>query len=634
MALDLEGNIHVVWVEFNDTASYLRYIMKPRGSSGFNPPVEVDLPVRMKYNATAPKIRVDKERTVHVVWGGITEGIHPYEVFYARLVKNGKKFTYPIILTSEMQDFRCRYPQIDIDSAMKIHVVFYCARNDYMDTITLYYTYSNDGVVFTQPIQLPYHNFYTLCSYSFKVSERNKDLIYFTWTDQDNKTSNYTLWFGKSSNGGKTFVAPRRLSTSADSHTPIIVAGMDGLLWIFYFNVTATGNRIEYIQSFDEGKTFTSPTAIVGISRCPSPPAKIPPFTSTFDVIESIEGNFLGIVWTEKKGTDCEIISKKILEMKTILVEKNKNGYSSYPRLRLWNDNVAHFIWFDDRTGNYQIYYKRYDTSPPIIQYTPIKKSYVKNNISIIANLSDNWGIQSATLHYKDYGSQDFSLVPFTLLQGSVFNGKWNATIPAPMRDTRILYYISVFDGVNIANTSINSIEIWSYAPSFFHIPISNASVNTTIVIQVVAWDDLEVKNVTLYFGLFNSSFSSLEMKLINGSHANGTWEGLLPPQNKKSIIQYRIEIDDGTNKNISKTYEIEIRDSQRPSPHGQSEIDWRPLLLFVITIFVILFLILILKRKKRMTKKGVELNKKDTQKALTSRQTRYTRNRKKRNAS
>jgi ATP-dependent Zn protease len=82
------------------------------------------------------------------------------------------------------------------------------------------------------------------------------------------------------------------------------------------------------------------------------------------------------------------------------------------------------------------------DNEPPVIEHTPIREAWEGDTITINANITDNVGVKSATLYYRQKGNVNWISVP---MQNSSIH--YSATIPSKdvVKGT-LEYYIEAED--------------------------------------------------------------------------------------------------------------------------------------------------------------------------------------------
>jgi len=114
--------------------------------------------------------------------------------------------------------------------------------------------------------------------------------------------------------------------------------------------------------------------------------------------------------------------------------------------------SVTYFIWANDtndneaRTAAYTITVSA-DTVAPTITHTAVTSAKAGDQITITATITDNVGVQSATLYYRKTGDASYSTVAM-----SASGDTYTAVIPASAVTTAgVQYYISATDGTNTA---------------------------------------------------------------------------------------------------------------------------------------------------------------------------------------
>jgi len=134
---------------------------------------------------------------------------------------------------------------------------------------------------------------------------------------------------------------------------------------------------------------------------------------------------------------------------------------------------MNYFIWAKDAVDNenatesYTIDVTG-DTEAPAISHDPVESATADKEITIEATITDNVGVQSATLYYRTEGD-----ATYTSATMSVSGDTYTATVPASAVTTDgVEYYISATDGVNEATspaanpeTSPHEIEVTEEAP-------------------------------------------------------------------------------------------------------------------------------------------------------------------------
>ncbi|MEE9116830.1 MAG: hypothetical protein V3U09_08040, partial [Thermoplasmata archaeon] len=113
---------------------------------------------------------------------------------------------------------------------------------------------------------------------------------------------------------------------------------------------------------------------------------------------------------------------------------------------------ITYFIWANDTNGNVARTVDNgitvsADVTPPTISHTAVKESTVDESVEITATITDDVGVESATLYYRKTGDTTFTSVTMDKSDDT-----YTATIPASaMTADGVEYYISATDGFNTA---------------------------------------------------------------------------------------------------------------------------------------------------------------------------------------
>ncbi|HKZ49207.1 MAG TPA: carboxypeptidase regulatory-like domain-containing protein [Thermoplasmata archaeon] len=92
------------------------------------------------------------------------------------------------------------------------------------------------------------------------------------------------------------------------------------------------------------------------------------------------------------------------------------------------------------------------DTNPPAIAHTPVSGAFVGDAVEVLATITDDLGVQSATIWYQDVGSPTWVESLMTLVPpGTALNGDWRGFIPAQTAAGTVDYYVQARDTVNNA---------------------------------------------------------------------------------------------------------------------------------------------------------------------------------------
>jgi len=218
----------------------------------------------------------------------------------------------------------------------------------------IYYKRSTDGgVSWEQDIRLTYDDH---DSYNTSIAASGS-IVNVVWTD--NRDGNTEIYYKRSIDGGISWEPDIRL-TNAPSSSNLPSIGASGshvhIIWDDYRDGSAS--EIYYKHSIDGGSSWGEDTRLTydaGNSMIPN---------------LSVSGSVVQIVWEDDRDGDYDIYYKRsedggINWGGDIRLSNNNLMRSQHPSLSV-SGSIVHVIWYDDRDGNFEVYYKRNPTGNPI----------------------------------------------------------------------------------------------------------------------------------------------------------------------------------------------------------------------------------------------------------------------------
>ena len=149
----------------------------------------------------------------------------------------------------------------------------------------------------------------------------------------------------------QTWTAPKRLTwTSGASKNPSIDVDTNDNIHIVWNDVTPGNSELYYCKSTNEGISWMTKrlTWNSGISETPA--------------IVTDSSNHIHLVWEDKTPGNAEIYYRKSTNGGTNWTTKRltwNSGESEFPKIAVDSSNHIHVVWYDDMTGNYEIYHKK-----------------------------------------------------------------------------------------------------------------------------------------------------------------------------------------------------------------------------------------------------------------------------------
>jgi len=176
-----------------------------------------------------------------------------FDVFFRRSVDQAASFEDAIKLdTSGANEF---YPDIQVDSAGTVHVVYYSTKIS-NNNREIYYTRSYDyGETWDAPVRLTDA---TNDSRIPKLAIGPGDSLHMAWHDDRTSNDDYNVYYKKSDNGGNTWSDDIMVAdTSTASEEVAIAVGGDGVIHIIWEELSGWyyGN-VYYARSINNGISF------------------------------------------------------------------------------------------------------------------------------------------------------------------------------------------------------------------------------------------------------------------------------------------------------------------------------------------------------------------------------------------
>jgi hypothetical protein len=152
LAVDSEGNVHIAWTVGEDDRADIRYAKSADQGESFSEPQVVR---ETAGHSDAPKIAVDSENTVHLVYAESNPDFSQrYNVYYTRLEGDKDQFDEPRQISTDHsgQVQSMSFPEITVDENNSLYVIWELYPNVHLRPEGLAFTYSkNGGATFASP---------------------------------------------------------------------------------------------------------------------------------------------------------------------------------------------------------------------------------------------------------------------------------------------------------------------------------------------------------------------------------------------------------------------------------------------------------------------------------------------------
>jgi hypothetical protein len=287
--------------------------------------------------AFAPKVVVDSNNHIHVVW----YDYHPgnAEIFYKKSVNGGTTWTTKRLTnTSGFSG----YPSVDVNSNNHIHVVWY---DDTPGNHEIFHKKSTNGGGSWTTKRLTYNSD---DSYYPTIALDTNNHIHVVW--HDNTPVNAEIFYKKSTNGGASWTTKRLTYNSDESHSPSIAADSNNHIHVVWIDYTPGNAEIFYKKSTDGGGNWTTKRLTYNSKG------------SYYPTVAIDSNNHVHIVWNNYISGNSEIYFKKSTNGGASWTTKRLtyNVEDSFtPTIAVDSSSYIHVTWNDYTPGNDEIYYKR-----------------------------------------------------------------------------------------------------------------------------------------------------------------------------------------------------------------------------------------------------------------------------------
>lgn len=199
------------------------------------------------------------------------------------------------------------------------------------------------------------------------IAADSNNRIHVVWHDDTN--GNLEIYYRKSTNGGTTWQGAKRLTwNSGDSNYTSIAAGPNNHIHVVWHDNTPGNDEIYHKRSTNGGVTWGAAKRLTwnsGYSQVP--------------IIALDSNNHLHLVWYNDLSGNAEIFYKRSTNGGTTWTSKRLTWNSSgswAPNKAVGPNNHLHVVWYDDSPGRYEIHYKKSTDggstwSTKRISYTP-----------------------------------------------------------------------------------------------------------------------------------------------------------------------------------------------------------------------------------------------------------------------
>jgi hypothetical protein len=349
--------LHVVWNDYRDGNNEIYYKSSNNGGKTWGTDMRLTNAAGSSYY---PSVAVSGS-TIHVAWQDKRDGND--EIYYNRSTDGGITWGTDMRLTTNIETSSNPYIAV---SGSVVHIVWYDARDGNNE---IYYKRSTDGGQTWGADSRLTNNTATSLNASIAVS--GSTVLVF-WND--NRDLNNEIYSKRSTDGGQTWGTDNRITNeSANSDYPMVaISGLNvHLVWRDYRDANF---EIYYKRSKDAGLSWDAD------KRLTSDPAVSSNPTVT------AAGAVAHVFWEDLRDGNNEIYHKQSTDTGSTWAADERltnNASNSKKPAAIVSGTGLNLVWYDDRDGNNEIYFKR-DSS---LRITGIKEySFGGNNTKVFPN--------------------------------------------------------------------------------------------------------------------------------------------------------------------------------------------------------------------------------------------------------
>lgn len=278
---------------------------------------------------------------IHVLWHDARNTVNNYEIYYKRSTDGGLSWGADTRLTNT-NNSSSELVSVSV-SGSAVHLVWL----DYRDgNAEIYYKRSTDnGANWETDLRLT-NNTFDSQSPSLSVSGQ---FLYTVW--YDNRDGNYEIYCKRSTDGGASWGTDTRLTNNSGQSWYPSVSVPGSSVHVVWYDGRDGNDEIYYKRSSDSGVSWGADMRLTNntaLSQRPSVAAA---------------GTDVHVVWTDfRDGSDAEIYFKRSTDgganwdTDTRLTNSVGNSYNPSAAV---SGSALHLVWYDNRDGNQEIYYKR-----------------------------------------------------------------------------------------------------------------------------------------------------------------------------------------------------------------------------------------------------------------------------------
>lgn len=347
ICIDSEGNIHLVWTVIENGRSRIYY---KKFDNDANVLINsTKLSDNSQANAYNPFIVLDSEKCTHITWSD--ERFGNAEIFYTKINSSAHpndgshaNDSFPFTMIDDKRltytDYKSVNHGLAIDIYDNLHLTWYEGNGRGDEDIYYAKTDNNANLMIEKQLT-------STSSKSLNPSIATDCFnVYIAWSDS--KEEEYAeIYITKLNNNGNIMIDAERVTNTYErSYSPALVLDSEGSIHIVWHELIE-GSFSNYEIFYKHGTQTL--------------------FNSTNPSIALDSNDNIHIVWSDDRDMNREIYYRKLSSKGETMISALRLTWSTAdsdsPSIISDSDDNLHIIWEDNRTGNYEIYYKKVDNN-------------------------------------------------------------------------------------------------------------------------------------------------------------------------------------------------------------------------------------------------------------------------------